>query len=85
MIQVRLFNGSKTRVAYNPESPEFIDDWKPEERFLLADWVVLTYGGTLRIGLPNDDVLHLVWYDDGLMHYDKVYCGDVSISDDSEL
>lgn len=81
-IKLVLFNGSKTREAWNPESPEFIDDWKPEEREIEAHHVQVTYATTvtLRDDIDgNETVYEFNSEDPGLLVVDGVFYGDFSI------
>ena len=79
MVNLRLFNGAKTREAWNPESPEFIDDWKPEERVIKCDSVQLTYGCDLKV-YRDDDVQCLDLTSDGFIKYRGVFYGDFEVT-----
>ena len=87
MIRVRFFNGAKTKSAWDPKSPEFIDDCKPEERTVECDGVALTYCQHLRLsGVvgENDQEPTLeveIWEDNELFFFDGVFYGDVEITD----
>jgi len=88
-IRVRFFNGAKTKSAWDPASPDFIDDWKPEERTVECDDLTLVYSQHLRLfGVVGEDgqreeVVEL-WTDDDLFAFDGVFYGDLSITADSK-
>lgn len=82
MIELYLFNGAATRNAWNPKSPEFIDDWKPEERTITADHVQVTYATsvTLREWDGGPELVYLFDEDDpGLLVVDGAFYGDFTI------
>lgn len=77
---LRLTNGAKTREAWNPNSPEFIDDWKPEEVELNVNSVRITYGDHIKVCLVNNELLELFWdpgYND--IEYEGVFYGDLDL------
>jgi hypothetical protein len=79
MVKLRLFNGAKTREAWNPDSPKFIDNWKPEERVIKCDSVQLTYGCDLKV-YQGDDVQYLELTIDGFVKYRGVFYGDFEVT-----
>jgi hypothetical protein len=76
MVRLNLYNGSTTKEAWNPNSPEFVDDWKPEERVILCDSVQLTYGNHLKIYFSDGHVDDYPIDEDGFLVVDKVFYGD---------
>jgi len=82
MVTLRLFNGSKTKEAWNRDSPEFVDDWKPEARDILADAVQVSYGQTVTVTI--DDEQRLYFFDGDLLDVDGVYYGDFEILSDED-
>lgn len=84
-IRVRFFNGAKTKSAWDPESPDHIEDWKPEERTVECDDLVFTYCQHLRLfGVVGEDGQKVeeveIWRDDDLFAFDGVFYGDVTIT-----
>lgn len=79
LVKVRLFNGAKTKQAWNPESPNFVDDWKPDETEILAESFQITYGHHMKIWIP-EDMIELSWDSDGFIEYEGVFYGDVEVS-----
>lgn len=79
MINIHLFNGAKTKDAWDENSPEFIDGWKPESRDIVADDIQITYRDHIKIYHSNDRVVDLFWSEDGYIELDGVFYGDVSI------
>jgi len=84
-IRVHFFNGAKTKTKWDPESPEFMDDWKPQERTVECDSTSLTYCQHLRLfGVVGEDGQKVeeveIWRDDDLFAFDGVLYGDVTIT-----
>ena len=73
-MKVTLYNGAKSKNAWNEDSPEFIDDCKPERTELQADFVQVTYGDHIKIGTRGHR-LELFWHD-GFIHHDGIFYGD---------
>lgn len=82
---LRLFNGAKTKEAWNPASPEFIDDWKPHECFLHCTSVHVVYRDHIHVDLDTGKMLDLHWDKDGHIPYDSVFYGDFAIGDETAL
>lgn len=83
-LQIRLWNGATTRDAWNPDSPEFIDDFKKEERLLHAASVRVTYGSRIQMEdvdeFPDEKPFQVEWDDeDNLIELDGVFYGDIEI------
>ena len=78
----RLFNGAKTKEAWNPNSPEFIDDWKPEELVIKCDAVSVTYGGHVKVYV-DDDMTDFHWDKDGFIEHNGVFYGDFIADNDT--
>jgi hypothetical protein len=79
-VVLELYNGATTKEAWDEHSPHFIDDWKPETRKVLCEWVQVTYRDTVRcepVGVHSE--LYLEWDDDGFLEYDGCYFGDLSV------
>jgi hypothetical protein len=74
-FQFRLFNGAKTREAWNPKSAEFVDDWKPESLTLECEAVQVTYGSHIHVH-SDDGFTEFFWTDDGFIEHDGVFYGD---------
>jgi hypothetical protein len=79
---VRLFNGAKTKEAWNPNSPEFIDDWKPEELVIKCDAVQMTYGSHVKVHV-DDDMIEFFWDKDGFIEHNGVFYGDFIVDNDT--
>ena len=78
---VTFYNGSKTKEAWNPDSPEFIDDWKPETLAVKCESLTVTYGSILCLwGVPSEDgdFWRLEIDKDGFVQINDVYYGDWS-------
>lgn len=74
-VVLRLFNGSRTKEAWNPWSPEYIDDQKPEERYISCDRVQWTYGCNIKVYYGDEQqVLPLTV--DGFVLHEGVFYGD---------
>jgi len=74
---LRLFNGSRTKESWDPASPAFIDDWKPEELVITCSSVQVTYGDHVKVEIDGrDDRLELLWSHDGFLEHDGVFYGD---------
>jgi cell wall-associated NlpC family hydrolase len=82
MITIHLFNGSRTKDAWNHESPEFVDDWKPETTEIKARAVQVTYRDHIKVYQGNGDLLELNWDGDGHIEHEGVYYGDMEIVHD---
>ena len=81
-MTVRFFNGAKTKSAWDAESPDFIDDWKPEERSIRCQGVQITHGCHIKMrGYLDDDTLDL-WYEGDFVVFDGVFYGDFEITCD---
>lgn len=78
MIMIlRLFNGATTKEAWNPDSPEFIDDWKPEELDIKCHSVQVTYGCHIKVEVDGEDSrLEFFWTNDGFIEHNGVFYGD---------
>lgn len=74
----RLFNGADTKEAWNPDSPEFIDDWKPKELRIECDTVQVTYRDHIHV-YKDDCLLEFHWDEDGYLEHEGVYYGDFII------
>lgn len=81
-MTLRLFNGAKTKEAWNPDSPEFIDDWKPEELVIKCDAVQMTYGSHVKVRV-DDDRIEFFWDQDGFIEHDGVFYGDFIVDNDT--
>lgn len=85
---LRLFNGSKTKESWNENSPEFIDDWKPEEKLIPCDSVQITYRDHIKVYSEKDNghILDLYWTPDYFIEHEGVFYGDIDIfyTSDSE-
>ena len=84
-IKISFFNGATSKSAWDPESPAFIDDWKPENRIVRCESVQVTYCQHLRLfGVVGDDGRKAdvveIWADDDLFVFDGVYYGDFNIT-----
>lgn len=80
-LLVHFYNGSKTKEAWDENSPHFIDDWKPESCDIECDMAQITYRDHVKIyDKEGADILSIFWSDDGFLEHDGVYYGDVSIS-----
>lgn len=77
-----LWNGAETKSAWDCDSPDFIDDFKPLELKLPCDSVQVTYRDHIKIWQGNEIMLDLVWDKDGYIEHDGVYYGDFTISED---
>jgi len=77
-----LFNGAKTKEAWNPESPEFIDDWKPEEHTIKCDAVQVTYCDHVKV-IAGDDLIEFHWDKDGFIEHNGVFYGDFIVDVDT--
>lgn len=75
-----LWNGADTKSAWDPESPDFIDDLKPRELKLKCDMVQVTYRDHIKIYTDDNLMLDLVWGTDGYIEHDGVYYGDFSVT-----
>lgn len=82
---LRLFNGARTKEAWNPDSPEFIADWKPHECFLHCTSVHVIYRDYIHVDLDTGKMLDLHWDKDGRIPYDNVFYGDFAIGDETAL
>jgi DNA-directed RNA polymerase alpha subunit len=82
---LRLFNGARTKEAWNPDSPEFIDDWKPHECFLPCTSVHIVYRDRIHVDLDTGKMLDLHWDKDGYIPYDSVFYGDFAVGEETEL
>lgn len=81
-LYFHLFNGAKTRAAWDESSPEFIDDWKPEERKIPCSAVQVTYGTCVHLYDSNANMLlELAWTaeDPDLLYLDGVWYGDFQV------
>jgi hypothetical protein len=76
---LQLFNGATTKQAWNPDSPHFIDSWKPESMEVECDSVTVKFGThiTAEIG---DEANDYYISDDGLIEHDGVFYGSFAIS-----
>ncbi len=74
-----LYNGAKTEAAWDSNSPEFVDDWKPEERQIEADAVQVTYGCHVKVYI-GDELIDFWWGKNGLIFYEGVFYGDFTVS-----
>ena len=71
----RLYNGAKTKEAWNPASPHFIDDWKPETLEIPCNYVQLTYGHHIKV--ECDDELMTFFVDNhGYIEHKGVFYGN---------
>jgi hypothetical protein len=77
MITLYLFNGARTKEAWNETSPEFIDDRKPEELEIVAEMVQVTYAS--RVTVMNGSDERFYDFDDNLLLVDGVYYGDFTV------
>lgn len=77
-----LWNGAETKSAWDCNSPDFIDDFKPLELKLPCDSVQITYRDHIKIYKDDEEVLDLLWDNDGYIEHDGVYYGDFTISED---
>jgi len=82
-MKLHLWNGSKTKKAWDMTSPEFIDDFKPEEAFIQCDAVQVTYGMHIKVHLKQKRILELFW-DDDLVEHEGVFYGDFTVGDEDE-
>ena len=75
---LRFFNGATTKQAWNPDSPHFIDSWKPESMEVECDSVAVNFGThiTAQIG---DDLNDYYISDDGLIEHEGVFYGNFTI------
>ena len=82
MVKLKLYNGSRTKEAWNADSPEFIDDWKPEEREFVVKTVQITYGFHLKAYPegPDGDVMEMYWDEEGFLHHDECFFGDMEVT-----
>jgi hypothetical protein len=74
-MEIHLFNGAKTKDAWNEDSPHFIDDWKPESKTIKCDEVQVTYGQHLKVYLNSERIMDLFW-DDDLIEHEGIFYGD---------
>ncbi|MGN6186853.1 MAG: hypothetical protein ACTHQM_24730 [Thermoanaerobaculia bacterium] len=77
-LRLVLYNGSHTLDAWDPNSPAFIDDWKPKNRVIECDAVVMTYRAHLRVFRDDVDTEY-EFTSDGILFVDGIYYGDFSI------
>ena len=82
---LQLFNGATTKQAWNPESPHFIDGWKPESMEVECDWVTVKFGTHITAAIRNNfnDFIDFKDYyisDDGLIEHDGFFYGSFAIS-----
>ena len=76
---VTFYNGSKTKEAWNPDSPEFIDGWKPETLEVHCESLIVTYGDILRLFEVNGTETWSLNIDkDGFVKINDTYYGDWS-------
>lgn len=76
-VLLRLFNGARTKEAWNSDSDLFVDDWKPVSRYIRCHSVHWTYGTDLRILMEkNNDPSELEIDPDGYVLMDGIYYGD---------
>ena len=80
-MKLHLFNGAKTKTAWDSDSPDFIDNWKPEEKTIKCDLVQVTYGEHLRVILKEEEILSIFWKDD-LIEHEGVFYGDFIVTQD---
>lgn len=78
-LTLRLFNGAKTKEAWNPKSIHFIDDWKPEEHIVDCSAVQVTYGDHIKVETEKDR-LEFYWDQDGFIEHDGVFYGDFIVA-----
>jgi hypothetical protein len=78
-MQVNFFNGAKTPDAWDPKSPAYIDDWKPESQVVDCAGVQVTYGAHLKLFMHDGEVKDFFWSEKGLIELDGVFYGDFSI------
>lgn len=77
-----LFNGAKTKAAWDENSSEFIDDGKPEERRIPCAVVQVTYGTCVHLyDHYANMILALAWTekDPDLLFLDGVWYGDFQV------
>jgi hypothetical protein len=74
-LAFRLYNGAKTKEAWNPASPHFIDDWKPEMLEMPCDYVQFTYGHHISVECDDERVEFFV-DNDGYIEHEGVFYGD---------
>lgn len=83
MLKLILWNGATTKDAWNEKSPEFVDDFKPEDRVILCTEVQVTYRDHIKVTLPDDgegdDLLELFWSGDQFIEYDGCFFGDFTV------
>ena len=72
---VHLFNGSKTKDAWDPQSPEFIDGWKPEYHDFECEGAQLTYNTHLKV-YPKDAPAIFLDFDGEYIVHNGVFYGD---------
>ena len=77
-MKLHLYNGSKTKKAWDETSPHFIDDWKPEEKYIKCDAVQVTYRMHIKVYLKQEQILELFW-DGDLVKHEGVFYGDFSV------
>ena len=77
----RLFNGAKTKEAWNPDSPDFVDDWKPEELTIECEAVQVTYGHHVKL-VVGDDMVDFHWSEDGFIEHNGVFYGDFIVENE---
>lgn len=79
-VTLKLFNGAKTKEAWNEDSPEFIDDWKPEERDITGlAHVQVTYGCHVKLMYEDGERREDFGFEDDLLVCDGVYYGDFMV------
>lgn len=89
MVDIHFFNGARTKSAWDDTSPDFIDDWKPEERTIRCERVQVTYGKHIKMYGVVDrraagewiDLVDL-WFDGSLVPFEGVFYGDFIIAAD---
>lgn len=79
LVVFRLFNGAKTKEAWNPNSEHFIDDWKPEELCIECEQVQVTYGSHIKLAVDGD-LVEFSWSDDGFIEHEGVFYGDFIVA-----
>jgi hypothetical protein len=88
-IEIRFFNGARSQSAWDTESPNFVDGWKPEERTVRCESMSMTYAVHLRLHNVIDgekviEEVEVVIVDD-LLVLDGVFYGDMFVQERGSL
>lgn len=80
---LQLFNGATTKQAWNPDSPHFIDSWKPESMEVECDSVTVKFGTHITAQIGDDSNDYYI-SDDGLIEHEGVFYGSFAIFNKKE-